>query len=106
MKKFYLKTKNNVPDEVVRMDDVLPANPNIEPLTDYEAFKMYDSGVVRFSPLAEYAITNLMTVPAYAGATRKAEKHGISVWGLRLVEINRPYAALEAEINEEELLGL
>ena len=75
MKKFYLKSKNGVPNEVILMDDILPVNPNIEPLTDYEAFKLYDSNQVKFNPLADYKISNLMTVPAMANkssATRKA----------------------------------
>lgn len=63
MKKFYLKSKNGVPNEVILMDDVLPPSQNIEPLTDYETFKLYDSGQVKFSPLADYKISNLMKVP-------------------------------------------
>lgn len=75
MKKFFLKTKNSVPSEVFRADDTLPKNPNIEPLTDFEAFKLYDSKQVKFSHLAEYHLTNLMTVPSFqpeAQTTRKA----------------------------------
>jgi hypothetical protein len=64
MKKFYLKSKNSVPNEVILMDDLLPANGNIEPLTTYEAFKIHDSGVVKFSPMADYHLNNLMTVPS------------------------------------------
>jgi len=76
MKKFYLKSKNGVASEVILMDDILPVNPNIEPLTTYEAFKLYDSKQVSFSPMADYELNNNMTVPVLANdsnvATRKA----------------------------------